>query len=224
MPAMLFIDNKYTNWYYKIISNAQLRVSTGYVEKHHIIPRSLGGSDNNSNLVKLTAREHFICHWLLTKSTDGNNKEKMIYALHRMQGQNKHHNRYETKITARVYENVRIQHAQIHSKNMKGCIAWNKGLTKETSDSVARMGQKSGNFIPWNKGILAPSISAGKTGKKRKPFTDAWLNNMSNANKGKIPWNKGSKGQPLPKNVCRLIDKKEMNISHFVRWTKKNIV
>jgi hypothetical protein len=221
---MLFIDNKYTNWYYKIISNAQARVSTGYVENHHIIPRSLGGSDNHSNLVKLTAREHFICHWLLTKSTDGNNKEKMIYALHRMQGQNKYHNRYTTKITARVYENVRIQHAQIHSKNMKGCVAWNKGLTKEISESVARMGQKAKNFVPWNKGILAPSISAGKTGKKRKPFTDTWLNTMSKANKGQIPWNKGIKGKPLPKNVCRIFDKKEMNISHYVRWSKKNNV
>ena len=36
-------------------------------EEHHIIPRCLGGSDDKSNLVKLTAKEHFICHLLLTK-------------------------------------------------------------------------------------------------------------------------------------------------------------
>ena len=220
----MYLTNKYTRWYYNIITRAQERSITGYTERHHIIPRSLGGGNTKSNLVNLTAREHFICHWLLTKFTDGNNKEKMIYALHRMQGQNKYHNRYETKITARVYEHVRIQHAQIHSKNMKGCVAWNKGLTKETSESVAKMGQKSDNFVPWNKGILAPSISAGKTGKKRKPVTDTWLSNMSKANAGQIPWNKGIKGKPLPKNVCRLFDKKEMNISHYVRWSKKNIL
>lgn len=36
-----------------------------YYETHHIIPKSIGGSDNEDNLVKLTAREHFVAHWLL---------------------------------------------------------------------------------------------------------------------------------------------------------------
>lgn len=36
-----------------------------YTEKHHIIPRSEGGSDDPDNLVKLLPREHFIAHWLL---------------------------------------------------------------------------------------------------------------------------------------------------------------
>ncbi len=220
---MLFIDNKYTHWYYSIINSAQTRATIGYTERHHIIPKSLGGSDDRSNLVQLTAREHFICHWLLTKFTIGNWKEKMIYALHRMQGKNSYHKRYQTKITARVYENVRIQFSQIHSKNMKGHVAWNKGLTKEISESVAKTGQKPDNFIPWNKGLKAPSISAGKTGKKRKPFTAEWLNNLSKANKGRAPWNKGLPGKPLIKNVCRLCDRKEMNIRHFTRWAKKNI-
>jgi len=38
-----------------------------YVEKHHIKPKCLGGSDKNSNIVTLTAREHFIAHQLLLK-------------------------------------------------------------------------------------------------------------------------------------------------------------
>lgn len=38
-----------------------------YTELHHILPRCLGGSDSKSNLVRLTAREHFIAHRLLTK-------------------------------------------------------------------------------------------------------------------------------------------------------------
>lgn len=39
----------------------------GYTEIHHIIPRCVGGDDSKDNLVKLSAREHFICHILLTK-------------------------------------------------------------------------------------------------------------------------------------------------------------
>lgn len=41
--------------------------SGSYFEQHHIQPKSLGGSDECKNLVLLTAREHFIAHWLLAK-------------------------------------------------------------------------------------------------------------------------------------------------------------
>ena len=38
-----------------------------YCEKHHIIPKSEGGTDTKDNIVNLTAREHFIAHRLLAK-------------------------------------------------------------------------------------------------------------------------------------------------------------
>lgn len=67
----MYLQNKYTRWYYNIVNAAQNRSINGYVEKHHIIPKSLGGSNKKINIVSLTAREHFICHWLLTKMTHG---------------------------------------------------------------------------------------------------------------------------------------------------------
>ena len=39
--------------------------SCAYHEKHHILPKSMGGSDEPYNIVSLTAREHFVAHWLL---------------------------------------------------------------------------------------------------------------------------------------------------------------
>ena len=65
----MFISNKYHAWYYAIVTNAQSRISnpSNYYERHHIIPKSLGGSNAKTNLVKLTAREHFVCHLLLVK-------------------------------------------------------------------------------------------------------------------------------------------------------------
>jgi 5-methylcytosine-specific restriction endonuclease McrA len=53
-----FLDNKYSRWYYAIIVNAQARISDGYTENHHIIPKCLGGSNLKENLVNLTACEH----------------------------------------------------------------------------------------------------------------------------------------------------------------------
>ena len=60
--------NKYKKWHEAIISNRQLNpLIDGYIEKHHIIPKSLGGTNNSENFVSLNAKEHFVCHYLLTK-------------------------------------------------------------------------------------------------------------------------------------------------------------
>ena len=63
----MFKQNKYTKWYYKIIENARNRILDNNYEKHHIIPKSLNGSNELNNLIILSYREHFICHLLLTK-------------------------------------------------------------------------------------------------------------------------------------------------------------
>jgi len=65
--------SKYKIWHDQLIERARLRKPLGcYSERHHIRPRSLGGSDDPYNLVDLTYREHFLIHWILTKIyTDG---------------------------------------------------------------------------------------------------------------------------------------------------------
>jgi 3'-phosphoadenosine 5'-phosphosulfate sulfotransferase (PAPS reductase)/FAD synthetase len=125
------LTNKYSKLYYKITSNAKQRITEGYTELHHIIPQSMGGSNDKENLVDLTAREHFICHWLLIKMTEGKDRSKMLYALNGMKAENRYQQRYHTKITARVYEKYRIEHAKNHSETMKGKTAWNKGRILE---------------------------------------------------------------------------------------------
>lgn len=57
----------YQAHYDNLINRAVNRVVEGYTEKHHIVPRCMGGSNDKSNLVVLTAREHFIAHLLLAK-------------------------------------------------------------------------------------------------------------------------------------------------------------
>jgi hypothetical protein len=52
-----------------------------YTERHHIIPRSLGGDNQRENIVRLSARAHFLAHWLLTKFTEGNDRYKMLHAM-----------------------------------------------------------------------------------------------------------------------------------------------
>ncbi|HHB0793404.1 TPA: NUMOD1 domain-containing DNA-binding protein [Vibrio cholerae] len=92
----------YSKIYESLISRCKNReiLLEEYTEKHHIIPRCMGGSDDLDNIVILTAREHFIAHLLLAKihkghfgltsamvmmCTDksGNRLTNRLYSLHR---------------------------------------------------------------------------------------------------------------------------------------------
>jgi hypothetical protein len=68
----------YSAHYSKLINRAVGREVSGYSEKHHIVPRCMGGSDDPSNLVRLTAREHFVAHQLLVKMHPG--QQGLIFA------------------------------------------------------------------------------------------------------------------------------------------------
>ena len=108
----MFLSNKYTTWYYNLVEKSRRenrkKTRTGtYYERHHIIPRSLKGSNDSSNLIFVTPKEHYICHLLLTKMVEGKNKQKMAYALWNMSNctgtgrENRH------KLNARQYSRIR---------------------------------------------------------------------------------------------------------------------
>lgn len=115
----MFLSNKYALWYFQIIEGARQRAPEGYTEKHHIIPKSLGGSNLPENLVSLSAREHFICHLLLTKITSGKDKTKMQWALQMMRRYNDgQKQRYEP--SAKLYEIARKACAEAVSVTHRG--------------------------------------------------------------------------------------------------------
>jgi len=106
-----FVNNKYRKWYIKIIqTRLQNPISPDlYSEKHHIAPKSIyeNLSKENSNIVRLTAKEHFICHLLLTKFTKDKDYFKMCKALSKMT-----HNYYhERKFTSGYYSLAKIAHS-----------------------------------------------------------------------------------------------------------------
>ena len=103
----MFTDSKYSKCYDAIIAKARLRrVQTGYTEKHHAHPRSLGGG-SGYNLVKLTPREHFICHWLLIRMMPYDYlKAKMTNSLRMMRDHSNKIECYSAPITKLVYKNL----------------------------------------------------------------------------------------------------------------------
>lgn len=155
--------NKYTKYYHLIIEHRKQNPPLEqYTERHHIVPRSLGGSNDPENLIDLTAREHFICHWLLTKMYTGEARGKMINALWMMRAQNPDQRRYGSKITGRIYENLREEYAAYISK-------LNTGRIQPPEEKVKQI--------------------AAITGRKRRPFSEEWKLNLSKNHKSKRGFN-----------------------------------
>jgi hypothetical protein len=59
------------NRYQQFIDFLRGQSVDGYSEVHHIIPISLGGSNDKDNLISLTPRQHYIAHWMLWKACGG---------------------------------------------------------------------------------------------------------------------------------------------------------
>lgn len=57
----------YEQRYTKFIKHCQRNPPTGYSERHHILPRCLGGPDTDENIVRMTFRQHRHAHYLLYK-------------------------------------------------------------------------------------------------------------------------------------------------------------
>lgn len=191
---MIFINNKYKKWYDSIIHKRKtIQLPKQKNERHHILPKCLGGTDDPENLVNLTHREHFLSHRLLCKFTTGNSKYKMKWALHRMSFSKKYivnsHtyeiikkdfssfliNNHPSKRSKIWLEKVKIgvfkdwennETKRINaSNNMKKL--WEKGKIK------AKLGPNNGmyNKKPWNYGKKLPENGLkGKTNPMAKTF------------------------------------------------------
>lgn len=130
----MFLINKYSVHYFKLISKAknQNRIKSKkiYFEDHHIIPKSLNGTDDKSNLVLLTAREHYIAHLLLTKAVNKKYKLKMIIAFDYMNTQIKNDNR---RYSSRIYNIHRKNFHKFYSEKAKNSTwLYNPTTNKES--------------------------------------------------------------------------------------------
>jgi hypothetical protein len=204
-----FIQNKYYNWYSDIIIAAKSRqINDGYSELHHIIPRCFGGSNKKDNIVRLTYREHFLCHWLLPKFTfDKKLKKKMLHALTFMIGSNNDNKDLKTYCS---WQYEIAKKAAKHSMMGKNNNFYGKKHSEENLNKM-RAGQKrhiEKNGRPKHTEETKEKLRVKHTGKKapesfaynlKKYYEEndvKWYNNGTVAKM--IP-----KGQEIPEGFVR---------------------
>ena len=164
----------YKEKYYEIINTGlKEKPETGYYEGHHIIPKSICPllKKSQSNIIYLTAKNHFLAHYYIWKWFKEELHEKkwarsMCYAFNMMK-------RIITKSEdidelSKLYEEVRRDMSEIQKV---------KKLSEETKLKIS---ERTKGRIPWNKG-------------KKEIYTEETIRKMSDNSKGKIPWNKGKR-------------------------------
>ena len=166
------IDNKFllenNTWYYKTyIKLIKSRLFRGlnktnldyYTEVHHILPRSLGGTDDKNNLVLLTAREHLLVHILICKAFPDNYKLRYSIVAMTMNNKNdkklldsKYKININTKLVAKMRENAlkspkseehrrKIGLSQLGERNHQ----YGKVYTEEERDRISKRVSGKGN-------------------------------------------------------------------------------
>ena len=230
---MLFIDNKYTRIYFSIIEKSKTSVKTGKTEIHHIIPRCLGGTDEPTNLVGLSLREHFVCHRLLVKMViSTTDRGKLAYACWQMTKRHTVNSRTYEQLKTQLSEATKgIPKSENHKKalrkpksnttNMKGGPGRKKGTVVDPSIgrkiSAAKKGKNTGSENPF----YGKTHSEENKQKWREKFTGVPLKqshreNISKGLKGRPTWNKGVPNPRVSCCLCRLeVDRSNINVHYM---------
>lgn len=193
----------YRHVYMMIVSHAQSEMKLGkrpktsyfkknfpnqYFEFHHILPKSIFPlwKGKKSNIVALTAREHYFCHQLLLKiyEYDEVKYSKMAYAL--LKFHNNPHSDY--KFSSRDYERVRIACAiatsyckkgkpfsEEHKRNLKESINKSISIRKERGEDFSWKSSTREKMMKWyseNKDYMSEQMKKGWTKEVRQKFSD----------------------------------------------------
>lgn len=110
----------YVRIYADFIKDRRAREATltGYTERHHILPRCMGGGDDPGNLISLTPEDHYFAHLLLAKAHGGRNWASLHAMCHVA---NKHTKAHRARLAARMrFGHVRRQLAEYYRATLSG--------------------------------------------------------------------------------------------------------
>jgi len=104
------VNQHYYSRYQRFIDSLKSQAVDGYTEVHHIVPVSMGGSNDKNNLIALTARQHYVAHWMLARALGGS-AARAFFMMSNF-------GRYG-KVNSATYEIARKEYAQQVSIQLK---------------------------------------------------------------------------------------------------------
>lgn len=188
----MYLQNKYSRIYFLIIERAKSRTLSPevYVERHHIIPKSLGGDNTKFNLVSLTAREHFICHLLLPRMTTGVHKQKMTFAAWALTMKK---DITDKKISNRTYQKLKEERAKLlrgKSMSEKQRLNLIKVNTGKPCSEEKKAKIREARKLQITTEETKIKMSKARIGKKHSPKT---IEKMQQSAKLKLPMSEETK-------------------------------
>jgi hypothetical protein len=171
----------YKKIYDSIISQATGRILDAYVERHHILPTCMGGTNDESNLAILTPEEHYVAHQLLVKIYPDNMKLK--FAVLMMTGDP--HGQRNNK----MYGWVRRMVSQAASMQMKSL--WEDPIRRQKRlhemHTSLEINPHRGAGISRNKRVSKSTEHINNMCKAQQNRGKDWSQKVS-ASKKNIPW------------------------------------
>ncbi len=165
---MYLCSMNYKNIYNNIINKAKIRIVEGYTEKHHILPKCIGGDNSSDNIVKLTAKEHYLAHRLLTRIYP--EEYKLFYAFWMMC--NTHTIKYsDFKCSPRAYEEARMLNSIATKKRLEDKNVWIGKTHSNESKLKQSIAAKSRNITNENELIRRRKIAESSLGRKHTEET-----------------------------------------------------
>lgn len=178
----------YHRIYAEFIKDRRIRepALTGYVERHHIVPRCMGGGNEVDNIIRLTAGDHFFAHLMLAKMHGG----KLWYAVHALSNGAKIGKRVADPAfvlrARRYYASIKEGYGRMHSARMKGRFkgAAHPMFGKPCSPiALEKLKQRlADGFCPMASADARAKISAALTGRAMSP---EWRERIAASRRGK---------------------------------------
>lgn len=177
-----FYGNRYLRFIRPLVSRPR---PSGYIEEHHVLPKSMYPefakfSKHPWNRAYLTAREHFLAHWLLYKAYGG----MMAFGFSRMRSMCLDHQRY-FNLNSKSYEKLRRDLSLAMAEQKKG---WKPSPESSARSAATRTGVKQSaehraKIALSNTGVVFTEerkrrISEAKKGKSLPPRSAAHLEKL----------------------------------------------
>jgi len=198
-----------------IIDRAKNRTISGYTENHHIIPKCLGGNNKKENLVRLTAKEHWVIHQILCVIYPKN--YSLLKALECMMRKSNNQLR-DYVISGKQYQRIRKECSTLHSECMRG--RKRKPFTEEHKKKISE--SRKGKSV-WSKGTKFSEEHKKNIGLSSKGRIDGDKNPMKDINvlKKHTGLFSGIKNPSKNKKKCEFCGM-FVGEGNFVRWHGKN--